>query len=237
MKISLSSRKSFHGFTLIELLVVIAILASLASVAYTVFLGSQHKSARAQCTTNLNELKHLGTQYAEDHYGVLPCSGMDDDEATENFDESRGWWVALAPYVLTAFEQQPKSSAILPSLPATFRCPADRAMAGYSRDAYIEATPETVSYTSWTDNSQDPSDTSSSIQISRGQLLSGIPWLSDGIAMEAKSVRTEADFNEVVLPVAERHAGYTCVLYADGSIRQIEEPTFKKIAVGLQHKN
>ena len=222
---------------MIELLVVIAILASLASIAYTVFLGSQRKSDRTQCMANFNELKHLGTQYAEDHYGILPCSGMDDDETTENYDESMGWWVALAPYVLTAYEQQPSSAAVPPSLPATFRCPADRNMARYSRTDYVEATPDTVSYTSWTDNSQDPSNPSSSIQISRGQLLSGIPWLSDGQAMERKSIRTDADFKEYVLPVTERHADYICVLYADGSIKQIEEPTFQKVAVGLKDKN
>ncbi len=237
MKIPFPSRKRSRGFTLIELLVVIAILAALAGVAYTVFLRSQDKSDRAQCMTNFNELKHLGSQYAQDHYGILPCSGMDDDETTENYDEAMGWWVAIAPYVLTAYEQQPPSISVLPSLPATFRCPADRNTKRYSRSDYVEATPETISYTSWTDNSQDPENPSSSIQTSRGQLLAGIPWLSDGIAMETKSIRNDADFQEYVLPSAERHSDYICVLYADGSIKQIEEPTFKKVAVSLQNKD
>ncbi len=229
MKISPLPRRFNRGFTLIELLVVIAILASLAGVSYSIFMGGQDKSRRAQCMANLKELGNFGQQYASDHYGILPCSGMQDDENTDLFDEGLGWWNALAPYALTAQEQYPKSINVPPALPGAFRCPADRNVATYDTNDYVEATPETVSYTSWTDNSQNPKDPSSCIQISRGQLLAGVPWLSDGTPLETRSIRTAADFEEYVLPIAERHGNFICVLYADGSIKQIEEPTFEQI--------
>lgn len=226
-----------RGFTLIELLVVIALLAALAAVAYPSYLKYSQNSERTVCTSNLNELKHLGTQYSSDHYGILPCSGMQDDPDTVEYDESQGWWVALGPYVFKGeSEYAPNSAKDDPKYRSTFRCPSDKRQAKYKPDEFIGANPETVSYASWTDNSADPDDPGSCIQTSRGQLLSGIPWLSDGTAQRDASIRTAADFEEFILPIAERHNGYTCVLYADMAIRSIEDPTFHSVAPGLENK-
>jgi prepilin-type N-terminal cleavage/methylation domain-containing protein len=236
MKTPSAQRYLAKGFTLIEILVVIAILAAIASVAYSAYFGSQQKAERTQCAANLNELKNLGTQFAADHYGILPCSGMEDDESTDNFDESKGWWIALAPYALTTYEEQPASATTPPELPPCFRCPADRRVARYGKTDYSPGTAENVSYTSWTDNSEDSDNPKSSIQTSRGQNLASIPWLSDGEAMPQKSIRKDSDFTAHVLPHAERHGNYICVLYADGRVKQIEEPTFKKVAKGLEQR-
>ena len=233
-----SCRRLAKGFTLIEILVVIAILAAIAAVAYPSYLRYTQNSQRTVCTSNLNELKHLGTQYSSDHYGILPCSGMADDPSTEEYDESMGWWVALSPYVFKGqTEFAPASADEDPKLPGMFRCPAERTLAKYLPDQYVEGLPENISYASWSDNSADPDDKKSPIQTSRGQLLSSIPWLSDGIASPDKSVRTAADFEEYIQPVIERHNGYICVLYADGSIRSIEDPNFKSVAPGLDDKS
>lgn len=233
-----SCRRPGKGFTLIEILVVIAILAAIAAVAYPSYLRYTQNSQRTVCTSNLNELKHLGTQYSADHYGILPSSGMADDPSTEEYDESMGWWVALAPYVFKGqTEFAPASADEDPKLPGMFRCPAERTLAKFRPDEYVEAIPENISYASWTDNSADPGDKGSGIQTSRGQLLSGIPWLSDGVANRDASIRTKADFEEYVLPIAERHNGYICVLYADGSIRSIEDPSFESTAPGLADKS
>lgn len=226
------------GFTLIEILVVISILAAIAAVAYPSYLRYTQNSERTICTSHLNELKHLGTQYSADHYGILPSSGMEDDPSTEEYDESLGWWIALAPYVFKGqTEFAPASADEDPKLPGIFRCPSERKLAKYRPDEYVEAIPENISYASWTDNSADPDSKGSGIQTSRGQLLSTIPWLSDGVASRDKSVRTQADFDEYIQPIIERHNGYICVLFADGSIRSIEDPTFETAAPALAEKN
>lgn len=234
MKISPVRRRRFRGFTLIELMVVIAIIAALAGVAYPAYMGYQNRSNRTACCSNLRQLGILGSSYAQDHRGIYPCSGMSDDPATKNLDESQGWWVALVPYVFENTADQPEKKTDPVMLPKIFRCPTDERVLLYQGDALAPGTPETVSYASWTNNSANKRNPKSGIQISRGQSISGVPWLTDGIPQKDSSIRNDANFQEFILPVAEnRHAGYICVLYVDGTVKEVEDPTFKKVAPGL----
>lgn len=233
MKMPSVAHKNFKGFTLVELMVVIAIIAALAGIAYPSYMSYIRKADRTTCMSNLRELHKLGTYYAADHRGVFPCSGMQDDRTTPNLDESQGWWVALVPYALPSKEEQPENRTETVMLPKYFFCPSDSRAVAYFGQPLIPASVDTISYTSWTDNSANKRDPRSGIQNSRGQSVAGIPWLTDGIPSATKSVRNNEDFEEMVLPEIERHGGYICVVYADGKVKEISEPTFRDIAPAM----
>ncbi len=180
----------------------------------------------------MKELFAMGTLYAADHYGILPCSGMKDDPTTP-WDESKGWWVALTPYIFTDVTERPTSKTEPVRISKYFRCPADDRSPMSKGELYPEGSVDTVSYASWTDNSENPRNPRSGIQVSRGAMISGIPWLSDGIPQPDQSIRNESDYQEWVAPVSERHGDYIIVLYADGLIKDIEEPTFEVVAPAL----
>lgn len=230
MTLRTSSR--LKGFTLIELLVVITIIAALAGISYTVFLGMRGKGITTECQANLKQIWIHGQEYANDNYGLLPTSGMADDPNTETIDESQGWWVALAPQIL--------DEAMMPTnikdkliYPIIFRCPGDiRVQHLPKKDMPIVM--EQVSYVSWTDNSSDPSVPNSPIHTGRGQMLSGLPWLTDGVPVDRVSVKNAMDFEQQVVPVMDqRHGENLNVLYADGHQKSYEMPTFKKVAPAL----
>ena len=94
-------------------------------------------------------------------------------------------------------------------------------------DANLPAGPNTISYTSWLDNRKGRP-----MNVARGQALRGKPWISDGIPIDGRSVITEQDFEEIVVPALERHQGGIMVLYADGKISPVEDPTLNKVTQG-----
>lgn len=60
------------GFTLIELLVVIAILAILAGLLLPVFQSARERGRQTVCISNLKQLWHAFTMYAQDNDGRFP---------------------------------------------------------------------------------------------------------------------------------------------------------------------
>lgn len=231
---NISRRRAFRGFTLIELMVVIALLASIAGIAYTSYFRYINSKDRTLCMANLREIFGYASMYSNDYRGILPCSGMPDDPRTKNLDESQGWWVSLVPYIYENPSEQPEKKTDPVMLPRkTFLCPSDPTWALYANDLEFPASPETISYASWTDNSANKYDRKSPIQVTRGGMISGLPWLSDGTAHSDYSIRTQAQFEEDILPKAERHADYICILYADGSVKAVSEPTFRTAAPAL----
>ena len=157
----------------------------------------------------------------------LPSSGMKDSLLTAR--ECRNWWDALAPIVnaeqpdlIARNDKEPNM------LPDTFRCKNDnRPEILAAEDSILPASPDTISYTSWLDNRKGRP-----MNVARGQALRGKPWISDGIPLDGRSVITEQDFEEIVVPALERHQGGIMVLYADGKITPVEDPTFEKVTQG-----
>ena len=198
------------GFTLIEVLVVIAIIALLAGVSYSIYSHATETAARTRCTDNLRRISDWGKEFAGQNGGKLPSSGMKDSLLTAR--ECR----------IARNDKEPNM------LPDTFRCKNDnRPEILAAEDSILPASPDTISYTSWLDNRKGRP-----MNVARGQALRGKPWISDGIPLDGRSVITEQDFEEIVVPALERHQGGIMVLYADGKITPVEDPTFEKVTQG-----
>ena len=241
MKLHYSLRRA-AGFTLIELMVVIAIMVTLASIAGTAIYSHLGAGNEAKCRANLEQLVQLGTKYSQDisHTGLLPTSGMDDDEDTDTVNESEGWWLSVAPELdAVSFPRQMGGKMKVSSI---FHCPSDH-RADIGNDSTFAADEKSVSYVSWTDASDDPENPNSCIRTTAKQNLDTLPWLSDGNPVKGVSVTDVDTFRKQVMPTAERHDGKILVAYASGAVKvyEIEEDTsaekvFRKIAPELARK-
>ncbi len=241
MKLHNSLRQA-AGFTLIELMVVIAIMVTLASIAGTAIYSHMGAGEEAKCRAHLEQLVQLGTKYSQDisHPGLLPTSGMEDDEDTDTVDESDGWWLSVAPELdAVVFPRQKGGKMKVSSI---FHCPADKRV-DIGSDSTFAADEKSVSYVSWTDASDDPENPNSCIRTTAKQNLDVLPWLSDGIPVKGQSVTDVDSFRKQVMSTAERHDGKILVAYASGAIKvyEMEEDTkpealFKKIAPELARK-
>ncbi|MBO5684678.1 MAG: type II secretion system protein [Akkermansia sp.] len=230
------------GFTLIELLVVIAILVTLASIAGTAIYSQMGVGDESRCRAQLEQLHQLGIKYSQDiaHSGLLPTSGMDDDEDTDTVDESEGWWYSVAPELDAVVYPRKKGGKM--KISSIFHCPADK-RAEVGNESTFAADVKSVSYVSWTDASDDPENPNSCIRTTAKQNLDRLPWLSDGNPVKGESVTDEDSFKAQVLPAAERHSGKIMVAYASGVVKAIEveedaavDKLFKQFAPDLAAK-
>ena len=241
MKLHCSLRRA-AGFTLIELMVVIAIMVTLAGIAGTAIYSHMGVGDEAKCRAHLEQLVQLGTKYSQDisHSGLLPTSGMDDDEDTDTVDESEGWWISVAPELdAVVFPRQMGGKMKVSSI---FHCPADKRVE-IGADSTFAADVNSVSYVSWTDASDDPENPNSCIRTTAKQNLDVLPWLSDGKPVKGKSVTDVTTFKKQVMSTAERHNGKILVAYASGAVKVFEmdedtkpETLFKKIAPDIARK-
>ena len=206
-----------------EILVVIAIIITLAGVSYTIFSKAGATSAATKCTAHLKQLHDYGVEFANQNGGKLPSSGMKDSLMKGR--EARNWWDALAPIANAQNPGEISLNEKVPhNLPPAFRCPDDARNFENKDTAYVPASADTVSYTSWL-----PTTKRKAISVASGKALYNVPWLSDGVPIDNRSVITQEDFDEIVAPAIDRHGRTIIVLYADGSIKKFDEPTFENI--------
>lgn len=231
------------GFTLIELMVVIAIMVTLASIAGTALYAHMGAGDEAKCRAQLEQLSQLGAKYSQDfsHAGLLPTSGMEDDEDTETVDESEGWWISIAPELDAVVF--PRSAKGKMKVSAIFHCPADTRK-DIGQDSTFAADVNSISYVSWTDATEDPDNPNSCIRVTAKQRLDSLPWLSDGNPVKGESVTDVASFRRMVMPAAERHNGKIMVAYASGVVKAVEldeeadaAKAFRKFAPDLAAKD
>ncbi len=217
--------RSLSGFTMIELLVVIAILAVLAAAAYPLLMSFSESGKLTKCQSNLTQLLSLGQKYGNDfsHKDMRPVSGMADDTDTFS-DESEGWWVSIAPELKETEMPQAKGERLI--LPGIFHCPSD-IRAKVDEDRGFAASPKTVSYVSWTDNSEDESAETSCIKL-RQQNYDILPWLSDGLPKAHESVKDLGSFKRMVYAARERHKGKIVVGYVSGSVKVFDVNEYKR---------
>ena len=230
------------GFTLIELMVVIAIMVTLAGIAGTAIYSHMGVGDEAKCRAHLEQLVQLGTKYSQDisHSGLLPTSGMEDDEDTDTVNESEGWWLSVAPELdAVVFPRQMGGKMKVSSI---FHCPADHRVE-IGTDSTFAADEKSVSYVSWTDASDDLENPNSCIRTTAKQNLDVLPWLSDGKPVKGQSVTDVASFKKQVMSTADRHDGKILVAYASGAVKVFEmdedtnpEALFKKMAPDLARK-
>ncbi len=227
MKFPVSSFSSTKkGFTLVELLVVIIIIVSLMGITFVVVFKGRDSTDNAQCVSNLRELWSAGLKFSNDFNGRLPSNGMDDNEDTVA-DESKGWMVAIAPYLYGS------DIAAVPLLDDKFRCVADRMVRKYEPGTKVKASFDSVSYVPWTDGSDDLDNPQSPINMARGYHQSDVAWLSDGEGLPTnKNIVTASDFEEYVQPAVYRHKDKINVLYVGGTIKSVEKPTFETVSPG-----
>ncbi len=217
----MKTRRKMKGFTLIELIVVVAILGVLVGISAPTMFSYLNAGDVVKCRANIEQLGKLGLKYASDvgHRNLLPTSGMDDDEDTPEMNEGDGWWLSVA---------QELDSTVLPSsrkdamkVVNIFHCPGDR-RATVEDGMLMPATLRTISYVSWSDGSEDPSNPHSQIRTVGKKHLDNLPWLSDGEPVKRKSVVDYASFRKMVLPTVSRHSHAILVAYASGVVQQFD---------------
>lgn len=108
-------------------------------------------------------------------------------------------------------------------LPDTFRCKNDKHAAYFTQRLQPARRAGHRLYTSWLDNRKGRP-----MNVARGRAHRNKPWLGDGNPIDGRSVITSQDFDEIVVPALERHQAIM-VLYADGKIAPVEDPTFEKV--------
>lgn len=208
--------RSLPGFTMIELLVVVAILITLAAAAYPLMISFADSGKLSKCEANVTQLLSLGQKYGTDfaHRDMRPVSGMADDTDTY-MDEGEGWWISIAPELVDT--EMPTAAGERLILPGIFHCPSDLRAKVDDEKGFV-ASPKTVSYVSWTDNSENDEVKPSCIKL-RQQNYDTLPWLSDGIPQPHASVQDFGSFKKMVYAARDRHKGKIVVGYVSGTVK------------------
>jgi|GEM_PF-3549475 prepilin-type N-terminal cleavage/methylation domain-containing protein len=211
------------GFTLVELLVVIAIIAVLASLVTAISMKMVRKSRMVASVSNLKELSAAAHSFASDNYEILPSTTW----KSENRGTSESyWWVGLADFLYGDYEGK---------LNGVFRDPASPEGRKYDSGEFRNAKWNEISYIPWADKSSNWLRQNRGIMLTRLNDASRQPYLSTGVMGRGAipAVMNEAHFKAKILPSAEWHQGSIIVLYCDGQVKLIKDPTFAGVAAAM----
>lgn len=212
------------GFTLVELLVVIAIIAALTAIAFPVISRMIAKSRTTASVSNLKQLHIAAEGYASDHYDIFPATYWGDPDA----GVSRVyWWTALGPYLYNSFDIDNQR------IDGIFRDKADPNTRAISEDELRRPAWKEISYMPWANGSTDNSRAIRGISTTRTENLSGQPYLSTSRNTGTWACAGESAYNRYVASSAEWRNNQIIVLYCDGAIKVIKDPTFEKVAPAM----
>lgn len=216
-----------RGFTLVELLVVIAIIAALAALSFTVITKMVTKGRTVSSVNNLKQLYIGAESFAADHHNIFPSTYWGDPE--NNQAGKQLWWQALSPYVYNREDSR--------RLDGTFRDKADPAVRSISDDDLRWGRWKEVSYMPWTNGSVPTTSTVKGISVSRTEDVAGQPYLTTATNRGSGSCWDEAQYNKNVLPSAEWRDNTIIVLYCNGAVNVVKNPTFDKVAPAMARED
>lgn len=107
-----------HGFTLVELLFVLSIVALLMALLFPVFDTARQKSQQSVCASNLRQIGHSISLYAQDYDDLYPFATDPASKYTDLWDPSWNWLLTSMPFLHEALNPYVKERAV-------WRCPAD----------------------------------------------------------------------------------------------------------------
>ncbi len=212
-----------RGFTLVELLVVISIIAALAALSFTVVTRMMAKSRTVTSVNNLKQLYIGAESFAGDHHGIFPATYWGDPD--DNQAGKQIWWQALSPYVYN--REDPRK------LDGTFRDKADPRVRAISDGEERWGKWKEVSYMPWVNGTVGNTNPVQGISVTRTKQIGGQPYLSTALNTGSMGVWNEAQYNRFVVPSAEWRDNTIVVLYCDGAVQVIKNPTFEKVAPAM----
>lgn len=201
--------KRGKGFTLLELLVVVAIIGVLLSMLLGGVAAARVSANGARCTSNLRNLGVASLLYAKDHQNNLPIPTKWAAPDNEVF-----WWVMIGPYL---YDAPPFV------VDDTFRCPAgegfhisERGLQG-SGWRHIDYAQFLTPYYVGTANL-------SAIDADKSALLVDGENYEGYLGIEAYC------FAAIVNKRAkERHRGKSNVLFCNGRVEALKDPTWEDL--------
>lgn len=212
------------GFTLIELLVVITIIASLAALSFGVVTKMIHKSRTAASVNNLKQLYAAAHGFAADSYDVFPATYTDSGGLTSSNMDIVHWWEALGPYLYDDYNDK---------LDGTFRDAADPRVKTIEDDQLVTGSWDNTSYMPWINGTTNDASHVSGISLARTDSLSGQPYLSTAESGNSPGITDESTYSQYVMPSADWRDGSVIVLYCDGNVQVIKNPTYRKVAPAM----
>lgn len=207
-----------RGFTLVELLVVIAIIAVLATLSFSVITKMVAKSRTVSSVNNLKQLYIAAESFAGDNRDVFPATTWDNPDT----GQSRvNWWAALGPHLYNDYNNR---------LDGMFRDKADPDTKSIKDDELRPPKWREISYMPWANGTVDNKQQVRGISLSRTNNLSKQPYLTTAKNTGTWACESEEKFNKYVMPSAAWRNNTLIVLYCDGSVQMIKNPTFEKVA-------
>jgi prepilin-type N-terminal cleavage/methylation domain-containing protein len=217
-------RSATQGFTLVELLVVIAIIAILATLSFVVSTSMIANARKTASINNLRQLHIAAESFAGDNAQIYPATYWGDPDAGIN---KVYWWTALGPYLYSDYDGK---------INGIFRDKADPAVAGIDEGDWRWPKWTEISYTPWSNGTANRGSLRG-ISAARTDRLSGQPYLTTGKNLGTWAIAGEGAYNTYVKSSAEWRKDGIIVLYCNGSIKTIKNPTFAKVAPAMATSN
>ncbi|MCP5538018.1 MAG: type II secretion system protein [Akkermansiaceae bacterium] len=209
------------GFTLVELLVVIAIVAVLAALTFTVVTKLVAKARTASSVNNLKQI-HIGAEsFAMENFGIFPSTTWGHAKGVDK----AYWWNYLGPYIYNDYQGK---------LDGLVRDKADPAVRAISDSAFRTPKWGEISYTPWDNLTVSPHAQLPGISTIKTKDLAGQPYMSTALNNGyLRACDGREAFEENVLPTAQWRNNQIIVIYCNGSVQVIKNPTYEKVAPAM----